>query len=538
VQTPPPAVEEESGGLLLPLVAGGIALVAAVGGFLFFRRRKSASKESAGTEGLTQSSRSVLEDLTGPVSEVADSNSVFQTPAGQSVNTSQTALPPLSSFSMDAPGAFDMSEVDPVKEADLYLDYNKDAQAEEILLDALQKGSDRLDIPLKLLEIYALRKSEKQFNALASELQARTGGQGEEWEKVVSLGRELDPTNPLYGGTGAAQPVPDAGAATQGTPEFSIDAPQSLPEPNFDFGTETDPMNAPAAAHDDAFSFDFGGSAGATETQPVARSAPFEAPEAAPTTDFDFGFAATPVKEEVKPVAPEVPRAPAPPPVAPAKVESFFATRTPEPEPVSFAPPKAEEKITESKLGVSEILGLAPGSEGGLQEPDDDLEFDASLTESTVLGEADFTSSFFSSAEAVSIDDQTTALPDHDDVEIDADLTKSTILGGAMFSGIDLELGGGETKPAPAAPPTAKAPPAPALDLAAELDVGRASAPPAAAAPSDSRRDEVNTKLELAQAYEDMGDLEGARELLNEVLGEGAPDQIAQAQGILSRLSA
>ncbi|HOI52210.1 MAG TPA: FimV/HubP family polar landmark protein, partial [Azonexus sp.] len=66
-------------------------------------------------------------------------------------------------------------------------------------------------------------------------------------------------------------------------------------------------------------------------------------------------------------------------------------------------------------------------------------------------------------------------------------------------------------------------PPAPAPDAAAEPE-------------RDARWEEVNTKLDLAKAYEEMGDLEGARELLQEVLGEGSADLVAQAQEILGRI--
>jgi len=54
----------------------------------------------------------------------------------------------------------------------------------------------------------------------------------------------------------------------------------------------------------------------------------------------------------------------------------------------------------------------------------------------------------------------------------------------------------------------------------------------------DARWEEVNTKLDLAKAYEEMGDLEGARELLREVVAEGVPDLVEQAQGILARVGA
>jgi pilus assembly protein FimV len=46
----------------------------------------------------------------------------------------------------------------------------------------------------------------------------------------------------------------------------------------------------------------------------------------------------------------------------------------------------------------------------------------------------------------------------------------------------------------------------------------------------------VNTKLDLAKAYEEMGDLEGARELLEEVVGEGPVDLVEQARAILARI--
>ena len=53
-----------------------------------------------------------------------------------------------------------------------------------------------------------------------------------------------------------------------------------------------------------------------------------------------------------------------------------------------------------------------------------------------------------------------------------------------------------------------------------------------------SENEEVATKLDLAKAYEEMGDLEGARELLNEVLKEGDATQKVKAQAILGKIGA
>jgi pilus assembly protein FimV len=49
---------------------------------------------------------------------------------------------------------------------------------------------------------------------------------------------------------------------------------------------------------------------------------------------------------------------------------------------------------------------------------------------------------------------------------------------------------------------------------------------------------EVGTKLDLARAYIDMGDPEGARSILEEVLDEGDNGQRREAQGLIDALSA
>ncbi|MBT3529978.1 MAG: hypothetical protein HOA33_12260 [Gammaproteobacteria bacterium] len=50
--------------------------------------------------------------------------------------------------------------------------------------------------------------------------------------------------------------------------------------------------------------------------------------------------------------------------------------------------------------------------------------------------------------------------------------------------------------------------------------------------------DEAATKLELAYAYQKMGDIEGAKEILQEVVREGTEDQAKEAEKLLSTLDA
>jgi pilus assembly protein FimV len=73
------------------------------------------------------------------------------------------------------------------------------------------------------------------------------------------------------------------------------------------------------------------------------------------------------------------------------------------------------------------------------------------------------------------------------------------------------------------------------MDLASiSLDLGSAGEPSSAG--SDPKWQEVATKLDLAKAYEEMGDKDGARELLNEVMKDGDAAQRAQAQQVLAKI--
>ena len=168
---------------------------------------------------------------------------------GQTVDTDDEA--PVSSM-MYSPSQLDAGgDVDPVAEADVYLAYGRDQQAEEILLEALRLHPDRLPVRLKLLEIYAQRPDAARFEAAARELHALTQGQGPEWQRACELGMTLDPDNPLYrpagaGGAAAAAGTMAAGAAGlagTATPDADI-----VPELDLTFDTSAaEPASAPAA---------------------------------------------------------------------------------------------------------------------------------------------------------------------------------------------------------------------------------------------------------------------------------------------------
>ena len=123
-------------------------------------------------------------------------------------------------------------------------------------------------------------------------------------------------------------------------------------------------------------------------------------------------------------------------------------------------------------------------------------------------------------------DDHTAALSAAFDEAATADLAD-------LDFGFDIDLG--DTVPTTKTPAKV-AEKVPALDFSnINLNVGGNTAATTAESAS-AEPPEVDTKLDLVTAYIDMSDNDGARELLQEVLKEGGPNQVARAQKMLDSL--
>jgi pilus assembly protein FimV len=70
-----------------------------------------------------------------------------------------------------------------------------------------------------------------------------------------------------------------------------------------------------------------------------------------------------------------------------------------------------------------------------------------------------------------------------------------------------------------------------------ELDLNFGAAPAAGGQVKDDHWYDVQQKFDLAKAYEEMGDKDGAREILQEVVREGDSEQQGQASKLLGSLS-
>ncbi|TAK43114.1 MAG: pilus assembly protein [Betaproteobacteria bacterium] len=342
-----------------PLALGGLAGVIAllIGyGAWAWRRKKASQSEGGGFSSIAAASAA---------SETAG--------AGEPSPEVQAGI----AAAQSAPAAGE--EVDPIAEADVYLAYGRDAQAETILKDAIAGNPERIAFHAKLLEIYAQRRDTASFERTALQVKSLSGGAGPEWQKARSLGRSIDPDNGLY-------------------------------------GTRT-------------------GEGEAMVTQPAAAS---------PTVDFDLGGATSPGSG------------------------------------------KATAAALDFDIGATTQGDQAPPA----FKPGDTVVMSPSDREAAV-GKMDF--------------------------DIGA-VTQSAEPAG----------------PAPAAPAAPEAPSAMDFDL--DFDLGEAKPAAPAGSSVDPKWQEVATKLDLAKAYEEMGDKNGARELLNEVLKDGDAAQQEEATRLLAKL--
>ncbi len=404
---------------LIPAAALALLLlVLGYGGYRYRQRKKGAQVDS-----------SFLESRLQP-------DSFFGASGGQRVDTNEAA--PSASSMVYSPSQLDAAgDVDPVAEADVYLAYGRDLQAEEILKEALRSNSQRVAIHLKLLEIYAKRRDVKAFEGVAVEAYRLTAGSGEDWSKVCELGHELDPDNKLYQPGGEPSDITAFPAAAAGA--FLASASATVPQ-------SAQPELAPAPGVDLDLDLDF--SAGEPSASP--RAAP---PSFAPSSYGDDQTMAVPT----------------------------FSTSEPAPLDMDF------------NIGT---VGIRPTAN---TEPAP-LRIDLPISEPPVPS----------------------LPPMRDEPSAPAPLSASRAAPEAMDSGlIEFDLGSlsldlGDNNPAGSTENTAMAP-------LPELS-------------GDGNDSGLTTKLALAEEFRAIGDSEGARALIEEVVAEASGSLKARAQKQLADL--
>lgn len=447
----------------IPLAGAAIlALLLGYGGYRVAQRRKAAAAVADSTLGDSQLA----------------ADSFFGASGGQHVDTGTSSQ--MSGHSMQySPSQLDAGDVDPLAEADVYLAYGRDLQAEEILKEALRTDPNRLVLHQKLAEIYAKRHDRKAFEATAQTLRNLTQGQGPEWQRLADQGRILDPENALYqqggntslpqAGSASAQPAAAepaaalAGGLAAGAAAMGFGA--ALAQSKLDADREG-PATLPAGLD---LNMDLDLPGGLADAEPVHKLD--EAPAIPQPSEQDFADLGS---WSATPAAP----AAALPEAAPASehdnsldMDFGSALEAPAAQPPSASPGGVMD---------TEAASAVPATPEG-------LEFDLS----------DF--ALPSSTHAEATDRPVAAESLAEDDPADSNVMEFDL------SALSLDLGNSN---APASPS------------------------PAPVAPEDP----LATKLALAEEFNAIGDSDGARTLIEEVIAEAQGDLKARAQRLLSEI--
>ncbi|MBV9620464.1 MAG: hypothetical protein JO341_05515, partial [Gammaproteobacteria bacterium] len=133
--------------------------------------------------------------------------------------------------------AINLDQGDPLAEADFHMAYGLYDQAADLIRIAISREPARRDLKLKLLEVFFVWGNKEQFLQTARELaESRDAASPGEWEKILIMGKQLAPEDPLFSGGGAIA------GATAGGVDLDLEGGQSrvdfelLGEPP---GTET-----------------------------------------------------------------------------------------------------------------------------------------------------------------------------------------------------------------------------------------------------------------------------------------------------------
>lgn len=116
-----------------------------------------------------------------------------------------------------------------LSQADIMLTYGREAQAILLLKSAIEQEPERTELHLKLAGIYAKSEQVAEFEQVALQVQAVTGGSGADWVALCTMGQALDSQNPLY--FNGAPPMAEASEARDSVIEpEQDDTPEDTPE--------------------------------------------------------------------------------------------------------------------------------------------------------------------------------------------------------------------------------------------------------------------------------------------------------------------
>lgn len=487
-----PAPVESEPGLLEQLLANP-TLLAAVGGslilallvVLLLMRRRAAQKEAEAVQALDAGE--ALDEP--PLNLTGDEFDSLSLADEESVSAPTAAA---------APEKVAAQTSDPLGEADIYIAYGRFNQAAELLQGAIYDEPQRNDLRLKLMEVYAEIGDRDGFARQEKELREIGGSE----PQVEQLKSRYPSMATVAAGLGLA--AAGVAAASDELDDFNLD----------DIGLDHEPAAiaepAPVASTDLDEAFDLGlDDLHLGDETPVAPAVVEAKADELSLDDFGLGDDLK-LDDAVQPV----------------KESDDFAFDLD----LDADLPKAESAPAVSSL--DDFAFDLPAAETPALDKDEDFLLDLSEEGSELSAVADDDFAFDLSEEAapsaqVLADDFDLSLPDEAPVAAPSSDSFSAQLD-EVNAELDKLAGNLEEPESAAAPLFAEA----SSDEVSSLDEGETD---------DefdflSGADEAATKLDLARAYIDMGDTEGARDILDEVLSEGSDQQQQEARQLLESL--
>ena len=458
---------------IVPIAAGGITLLALIGWLSTRGRRRTAT----GTAVAAAAPASADRELPAVDQPGLDAAALDELP-------DSSFLDEFSPSDIDALHD-ETGEVDPVSEADVYIAYGRYQQAEDLLRQAMERDPDRLALKHKLLEVHYATRNAQTFSELAQEMVDAGQDTVDEdaWARALDMGRELAPDNPLFAqatGRRGAKLAGLAAAAAAGAAAKAVDD-DTLSLDDLELSELT-------AAYD----------------EDSTDSNDLEAPsEVSILLDLD---------EESSLSESTMPETPA-------------SISLDELDSLDFALPEADKADTADVEPVEE------------DSVSDSFNLDSMIAEAEAAVDAE--GSTLSLDSEFSADELQAQLDELSDLSVlDSDLdtppedTPSATPGGSMGLVYEDTSGAAEGLDQPISLDES----VDADDVEDVEDAGAEILDFGSAVDADGDEDDITTKLDLARAYVEMGDQDGARSILEEVLGEGNDEQKGNAEKLLSQL--
>lgn len=409
-----------------------------------------------------------------------------------------------------ASGMLDGDRSDSLAEADFHMAYGLYDQAADLLTAAVAHEPERRDLRLKLLDVLFVWENREAFLREARALRERLGEADPDWNRIAIMGQQICPGEKLFTAGAAMAPGEMDLQLTDTGGTASIDfnpATAAVDVLDFDIGEGIDTDVATQVARPGALGrtqevptieLPAVESAATTEV-PTIQSPALGSTMETPTVEMPTGEGTleSPTVESWAPAGSTTARMPAPA----GSTETGSET--------------AEIELEDLGLDLSGLDEVARDMGTGLQE---------ALPESSAITGIDFE---FEETDIRSEGEESTAEmaqdPSLSHLALAMDRNTGTDDGTELI---------GDTAEQPVADLT--------LTGMRSLDLQRLSGDQSMTdgqrLPEDQTMTEVGTKLDLARAYADMGDPEGARSILTEVIEEGDEAQREEARQLLDGL--